>query len=111
MPAQTIQRLLLFLFVAFAALTAFQQLRYGMICGRTEQADKQEDPKARACRQRAVVYAVCAAACSSPPPNHPPEASSSIPASSERKAILNSFIIIRGSYFFNAFSMLRNNSS
>ena len=32
MTALTIQRLLLVLFVAFAALTAFQQLRYGMIC-------------------------------------------------------------------------------
>ena len=47
MPAQTIQRLLLFLFVAFAALTAFQQLRYGMICGRSEQEDRQDDPKAQ----------------------------------------------------------------
>ena len=65
MPAQTIQRLLLFLFVAFAALTAFQQLRYGMICGRTEQADKQEDrqddPKAKACHAQAMLYAVLAA--------------------------------------------------
>ena len=40
-----------------------QRVLLVMICGRTEQADKQEDPKARACRQRAVVYAVCAAAC------------------------------------------------
>ena len=52
MPAQTIQRLLLFLFVAFAALTAFQQLRYGMICGRSEQEDRQDDPKAKASRRR-----------------------------------------------------------
>ena len=59
---ETVQRVLLVMFAAFAGLTIFQQLRYGMICGRTEQADKQEDPKARACRQRAVVYAVCAAA-------------------------------------------------
>ena len=57
MPAQTIQRLLLFLFVAFAALTAFQQLRYGMICGRSEQ----EDPKAKACHAQAMLYAVLAA--------------------------------------------------
>ena len=57
MPAQTIQRLLLFLFVAFAALTAFQQLRYGMICGRSEQEDKQDDPKAEACRQQSTIYA------------------------------------------------------
>ena len=40
MTALTIQRLLLVLFVAFAALTAFQQLRYGMICGRSEQANR-----------------------------------------------------------------------
>ena len=56
MPAQTIQRLLLFLFVAFAALTAFQQLRYGMICGRSE-----DDPKAKACHAQAMLYAVLAA--------------------------------------------------
>ena len=59
MPAQTIQRLLLFLFVAFAALTAFQQLRYGMICGRSEQEDRQDDPKA--CHAQAMLYAVLAA--------------------------------------------------
>ena len=53
MPAQTIQRLLLFLFVAFAALTAFQQLRYGMICGRREQEE--------ACHAQAMLYAVLAA--------------------------------------------------
>lgn len=61
MPAQTIQRLLLFLFVAFAALTAFQQLRYGMICGRSEQEDRQDDPKAKACHAQAMLYAVLAA--------------------------------------------------
>ena len=59
MPAQTIQRLLLFLFVAFAALTAFQ--RYGMICGRSEQEDRQDDPKAKACHAQAMLYAVLAA--------------------------------------------------
>ena len=61
MPAQTIQRLLLFLFVAFAALTAFQQLRYGKICGRSEQEDRQDDPKAKACHAQAMLYAVLAA--------------------------------------------------
>ena len=61
MPAQTIQRLLLFLFVAFAALTAFQQLRYGMICGRSEQEDRQDDPQAKACHAQAMLYAVLAA--------------------------------------------------
>ena len=61
MTALTIQRLLLVLFVAFAALTAFQQLRYGMICGRSEQEDKQDDPKAKACRQQSTIYAIAAA--------------------------------------------------
>lgn len=45
---QTVQRLLLLLFAAFAALTVLQQIRYGMICGRSEQEDKQDDPKAKA---------------------------------------------------------------
>jgi len=58
MTALTIQRLLLVLFVAFAALTAFQQLRYGMICGRSEQANRQDDPNAQA-----ALYAVLAAVC------------------------------------------------
>ena len=49
---QTVQRLLLLLFAAFAALTVLQQIRYGMICGRSEQEDKQDDPKAKACRQQ-----------------------------------------------------------
>lgn len=44
---QTVQRLLLLLFAAFAALTVLQQIRYGMICGRSEQEDKQDDPKAK----------------------------------------------------------------
>ena len=39
---QTVQRLLLLLFAAFAALTVLQQIRYGMICGRSEQEDKQD---------------------------------------------------------------------
>ena len=62
MAALAIQRLLLLLFAAFAALTVLQQLRYGMICGRTEQENKQDDPKAKSCRQQAAIYAVCAAA-------------------------------------------------
>ena len=41
---QTVQRLLLLLFAAFAALTVLQQIRYGMICGRSEQEDKQGIP-------------------------------------------------------------------
>ena len=51
---QTVQRLLLLLFAAFAALTVLQQIRYGMICGRSEQEDKQDDPKAKACRQQST---------------------------------------------------------
>lgn len=59
---QTVQRLLLLLFAAFAALTVLQQIRYGMICGRSEQEDKQQDdPKAKACRQQSTIYAIAAA--------------------------------------------------
>ncbi|WP_297283800.1 hypothetical protein [uncultured Agathobaculum sp.] len=60
---QTVQRVLLLAFAVLAALTVFQQMRYGMICGRAEGEDKQADPKAKACRQRAVLCAVGAAAC------------------------------------------------
>lgn len=59
----SVQRILLIMFAAFAALTVFQQMRYGMICGRTEQEEKQQDPNAKACRQKAVMYAVMAAVC------------------------------------------------
>ena len=41
---QTVQRLLLLLFAAFAA-----------------QEDKQDDPKAKACRQQSTIYAIAAA--------------------------------------------------
>ena len=58
---QTVQRLLLLLFATFAALTVLQQIRYGMICGRSEQEDKQDDPKAKACRQQSTIYAIAAA--------------------------------------------------
>lgn len=58
---QTVQRLLLLLFAAFAALTVLQQIRYGIICGRSEQEDKQDDPKAKACRQQSTIYAIAAA--------------------------------------------------
>lgn len=44
-----------------AALTVLQQIRYGMICGRSEQEDKQDDPKAKACRQQSTIYAIAAA--------------------------------------------------
>lgn len=60
---QTLQRVLLLAFAVLAALTVFQQMRYGMICGRVEGEDKQQDPKAKACRQRAVLCAVGAAVC------------------------------------------------
>ena len=56
---QTVQRLLLLLFAAFAALTVLQQIRYGMICGRSEQDNKQDD--AKACRQQSTIYAIAAA--------------------------------------------------
>ena len=42
---QTVQRVLLLAFAVLAALTVFQQMRYGMICGRAEGEDKQDDPK------------------------------------------------------------------
>ena len=38
---QTVQRLLLLPFAAFAALTVLQQIRYGMICGTSEQEEQQ----------------------------------------------------------------------
>lgn len=61
---QTVQRVLLLAFAVLAALTIFQQMRYGMICGRVEGTeDKQADPKAKACRRRAVLCAVGAAVC------------------------------------------------
>lgn len=60
---QTVQRALLLAFAVLAALTVLQQLRYGMICGRAEGADKQDDPKARACRRSAALCAVGAAVC------------------------------------------------
>lgn len=60
---QVVQRALLLAFVVLAALTVFQQMRYGMICGRAEGEDKQADPKAKACRRRAVFCAVGAAVC------------------------------------------------
>ena len=46
-----------------------------------------------------------------PVPGRDAAGSSKIPASSGRKAILNSFIMVRKIYFFNAFSMLRSNNS
>ena len=58
---ETVQRVLLVMFAAFAGLTIFQQLRYGMICGRSEQEDRQDDPKAKACHAQAMLYAVLAA--------------------------------------------------
>lgn len=58
-----VQRGLLVAFALFAALTVFQQVRYGMICGRAEGEDKQADPKAVACRRTGVLYAVAAGIC------------------------------------------------
>lgn len=59
----TVQRVLLAMFAVFAALTIFQQVRYGMICGRAEGEDKQADPKAVACRRLGVFYAIAAGLC------------------------------------------------
>ena len=58
---QTAQRLLLVAFILFAAFTALQQVQYGMICGRSEEEDQQEDPKAKACQKRALISAIGAA--------------------------------------------------
>ena len=60
---KTVQRVLLLAFAVLAALAVFQQMRYGMICGRAEGEDKQDDAQAKACRQRAVLCAVGAAVC------------------------------------------------
>ena len=60
---QTVQRVLLLAFAVLAALTVFQQMRYGMICGRAEGEDKQADPKAAACRRLGVFYAIAAGIC------------------------------------------------
>lgn len=59
----TVQRALLAMFAVFAALTIFQQVRYGMICGRAEGEDKQADPKAVACRRLGMFYAIAAGLC------------------------------------------------
>lgn len=59
----TVQRVLLLAFAVLAALTVLQQMRYGMLCGRAEGQDRQADPKAQACRRRAVFCAVAAAVC------------------------------------------------
>ena len=59
---ETVQRALLLVFAVLAALTVFQQMRYGMLCGRAEGEDRQADPKAKAWR-RAVCCAVAAAVC------------------------------------------------
>ena len=50
---QTVQRLLLLLFAAFAALTVLQQIRYGMICGRSEQerTSRMIPRKVKCCQQ------------------------------------------------------------
>lgn len=56
-----LQLALLAVFVLFAALTALQQVQYGMIAGRSESGDPQDDPKAKACRKRSAFCAVAAA--------------------------------------------------
>ena len=60
--AQTVQRLLLLSVRRVRrADSPASRLRYGMICGRSEQEDKQDDPKAKACRQQSTIYAIAAA--------------------------------------------------
>jgi len=59
---EQLQRILLGAFVLFAGATAVLQLRYGMLCGRAETADKQDDPKAKACQKHAGWCAILAGA-------------------------------------------------
>lgn len=59
----TVQRALLLVFAVLAALTILQQVRYGMICGRVEGENKQDDPKAKACQRSAMICAIAAAVC------------------------------------------------
>ena len=40
---ETVQRVLLLIFAALAALTVLQQVRYGMLCGRAEGEDRQDE--------------------------------------------------------------------
>ncbi len=58
---QNVQRFLLALFMLFAALTAFLQLRYGMLCGRAQTENKQDDPKIKTCQRYATFCAIVAA--------------------------------------------------
>lgn len=58
---RSIQLGLLWLFGILAALTALQQVRYGMLTGRSEQPARQDDPAAQQCRKQAVYCAVGAA--------------------------------------------------
>ncbi|MGI6181567.1 MAG: hypothetical protein ACOYIE_05760 [Agathobaculum sp.] len=57
---KSLQLALLVAFGLFAALTAFLQVRYGMITGRSECSDPQSDPKAKACSRRATMCAIAA---------------------------------------------------
>ncbi len=58
-----IQYALLIMFAVSAIATVFFQMRYGMICGRSLYEQKQDDPKALACRKKAGFFAVLAMIC------------------------------------------------
>ncbi|MDY3711873.1 MAG: hypothetical protein SO044_05605 [Agathobaculum sp.] len=57
---RSLQLGLLVFFLVCAALTAFQQLRYGMITGRSAYDDPQSDPAAKDCAKRAAAFAAAA---------------------------------------------------
>ncbi len=57
------QRILLAAFAVSALATIVLQIRYGMICGRTEYTEKQDDPLAQSCRRKAGAMAGIAAVC------------------------------------------------
>lgn len=60
---QTLQKVLLAAFALFAALTALQQVQYGILCGKSSYTNQQEDPQARACQKRSALTAGLAAVC------------------------------------------------
>jgi len=57
-----LQRVLLLVFLVFALATVVLQFKYGMICGRSDYPEKQDDPKAKSCRKKAGFTAGLAAA-------------------------------------------------
>ncbi len=57
------QRILLAAFAVSSLATVVLQIRYGMICGRTEYTEKQDDPRAKSCHRKAGAMAGIAAVC------------------------------------------------